>query len=99
MPQIDKNDKIIAIADNLADYIWEKRIKPALGSYVSFYRAEVTAAAENGKIKIQRPFSAPFLLPYAGSAGGLKVGEQCLVLEFGSSSNAVIVGKVDLSNL
>lgn len=92
-------EKIQIFADKIGQYIMEKYIKPYLAGYVRFYRATVTAAAADGKITVQRPYDNPIALPYVGSAAGLAVGQQCVVLQFGSASNGVILGDGQLTNL
>lgn len=88
-----------SIARFVGDYVWKTYIEPRLALYVRYYRATVTKTAENGKITVQRPFDTPVALPYAGSAAGLEEGSQCLVLVFGSMSNAKVVGDINLSNI
>ncbi len=81
------------LADNLGKYIVEKYVKPMLGSYVSYFKAEVTAAPNGGTISVQKPFDATvFQLPYTAEAAGLTVGDQCTVIVLGSMTNAVVVG-------
>ena len=88
------------IADNIGGYVLETYVKPYEKNAVRFYRAEVAAAASGGKIGVKRPFDATVLyLPYVTSAAGLAVGDQCVVLVFGSPVNACIVGDGSLSNL
>ena len=92
-------DNFEILADNIGKYVMEKYVKPYLALNVSFFRAKVTGAASGGKITIQRPFDDPIALPYVGSAAGLTVGSQCVVLVLGSMSNAIILGDGKLSNL
>ena len=93
------NEELLQFADNLGRYILEKHIRPMLARTVSFYRAKVTSAAANGKMGIKTPYSDEIFLPYVSSAARLTVGTQCVVLEFGSSSNAFILGDAKLTNL
>lgn len=92
-------DKFHELADSIGKYIMEKYVKPYLSNNVTFYRAAVTAAANDGVITVQRPFDDPVALPYVGSAAGLAVGQQCVVMVFGDASNAVVLGNGTLSNL
>lgn len=92
-------DDMQEFADKIGKYIVEKYVTPLLTNKVNFYRATVTASASNGKITVQRPFDNPIALPYVGSAAGLSVGDQCVVLEFGSASNSIIIGNGLLTNL
>lgn len=95
----DTNQEMKALADNLWTY-FEPKIKAMLSSGVSFYRAQITAAAANGRITIQRPFDETALsLPYVSSAAELPVGSQVTVLVLGSASNAIVLGDGTLSNL
>lgn len=54
------------LADNLWTY-FEPKVKSLLSSGVSYYRAQVTAAAAGGTITVQRPFDRPSL-PFPTSA-------------------------------
>ena len=92
-------DKFRTFADRIGQYVMEKFVKPNAAQYVSYYRATVTQAASSGKITVQKPFDNPVALPYVGSAAGLTVGSQCVVLVFGSESNACVLGDGTLSNL
>lgn len=93
------NEELLQFADNLGRYISEKYVKPMLSRTLTFYRAKVTTAAANGIIGIKAPYSDEIFLPYVPGAAGLTVGTQCVVLEFGASSNAIILGDAKLSNL
>lgn len=96
---MNEAEQLKELADNLWTY-FEPKIKQMLSTQVSYYKAEVTAGASDGKITVQRPFdSAQQALPYASSASGVSVGDQVIVLVFGDPSNAKIIGKTDLSNL
>ena len=89
-----------ALADNIGKYVLEKHVRPAMKSAVRYYRAEVVSTASGGKIGVKRPFDSTILsLPYVSSAAGLSVGDQCVVLVFGSTVNSVIIGNGSLSNL
>lgn len=89
-----------AFADNIGRYIYDKFVAPKMANKVSYFRAEVTATASGGKITVQRPFdTTSYALPYVGSAAGLAVGDQCIVMVLGSASNAIILGDGRLSNL
>ena len=89
-----------AFADKLGRYIYEKFVAPKMAKTVTYYKAEVVAAASGGKITIQKPFdNATYALPYVGSAAGLNVGDTCMVFCLGSASNGIIMGDGGLSNL
>lgn len=89
-----------AFADKIGKYIVKKFVEPKLANAVTYYKAEVTAAASGGKITIQKPFDATaYALPYVGSAAGLSVGDTCTVFCLGSPSNGVIIGDGGLTNL
>lgn len=93
------NESMQVLADQMADYMWNKHYGQKMSGVVRFYRAEVKEAANNGKIGIARPYeTTTTYLPYVTSASGLAVGEQCVVLVFGSDSNAFIVGDGKLTN-
>lgn len=89
-----------ALADNIGKYVLEKYVRPYTKSAVRYYRAEVVTAASGGKIGVKKPFDSTVLnLPYVSSAAGLAVGDQCVVLVFGSPVNSYIIGNGSLSNL
>ena len=92
-------EKFQELADSIGRYVMERFVKPYLSTGVRYYRAAVTVAATNGKITVQRPFDDPVALPYVGSAAGLTVGSQCVVLVLGDASNSIVLGDGNLSNL
>lgn len=99
MKVMNNNQEIKALADNLWVY-FEPKIKAMLSSGVSFYRAQITAAAANNRITVQRPFDdTEISLPYVSSAAELPVGSQVTVLVLGSPSNAIVLGSGTLGNL
>lgn len=94
-----EGEAIKTMADQMADYMWQKHFAPRLNNVVRYYRAEVTEAASNGKIGIKQPYeTGTTYLPYVTSASGLTVGEQCTVLVFGGQSNAMVIGDGTLTN-
>lgn len=96
---MNENEQMRALADAIGEYALRKYVLPRLTRSVGFYRAAVTAPAENGKITVQQPFNAPQQVPYAGSAAALQAGDQCVVLVFGDPSNAIVLGDGTLSTL
>ena len=90
---MDKQNEMRNIADGIGKYIVEKHVKPLLASYISFFKAEVTANPSGGLISVQKPFDDTVLnLPYTAAAAGLTAGDQCTVFVLGSMTNAVVVG-------
>ena len=85
------------LADALWGYFSEKYLKPFLSDSVCYFMATVTTAPAGGVIGIQRPFDNAVSLPYAWSASTLNVGDSCLVLMLGDMTNAIVIGKGDLS--
>jgi hypothetical protein len=85
------------LADALWGYFSEKYLKPFLSDSVCYFVATVTTAPAGGVIGIQRPFDNAVSLPYAWSASTLSVGDTCLVLMLGDMTNAIVIGKGDLS--
>lgn len=96
---IGQENEARLFADAVWDYIKERYFLQYLERSVSFYRATVTEAPANGKVKIQRPFDAEIEVRCASSADGLAVGDDCLVLSFGSASNAVAICDAALRRL
>lgn len=100
---MDENLEVRALADALWRY-FKPRVEEMLGSYVSFYRAQVTAAPSGGKITVRRPFDDTALsLPYVGSMASAAVGTQVVVAVFGkqkgNTMNSVVLGDGTLTNL
>lgn len=93
-----REDEMKALADALWAYI-EPKIEKKLRDCVRFYRATITTAAANGVMGVTAPYGTEVFLPYVGSASGLAVNSQCVVAEFGSASNAVVIGDGMISNL
>ena len=87
------------MARELANYTWKAEIEPKLARYVSFFRAAVVSPPKDGAIIVQSPYAPPISVPYVGSAATLNAGDQCVVLVFGSMSNAICIGDGMLSNL
>lgn len=96
---MDNMQDILTLAESLWEYI-EPKVDKKISRTVSYYRAEVTAAAANGKITVKKPFDdTPLALPYVSSAANLQVGQQATVLVLGTESNSFIIGDGKLSNL
>ena len=95
---MNQTEQMKALADQIGKYVMKEYVGPALNKTVRFFRAEVSAAASDGLITVQRPFDdTPLPLPYTASAASLQVGDQCLVLVLGDLSNAVVFGDGQLS--
>lgn len=88
---------------DLADALWvyfEEKVLALMQKGVTFYRARVVSAPAEGRIIVQKPMESTQLsLPYVPSAATLEAGGQATVLEFGSPSNAIVVGDGMLQNL
>ncbi len=96
---MDENAEMKRFADRLWDY-FKPKIEELTRSNVWFFRAEVTKAAANGKITVQRPFDKEIALPYVSSMASAAVGSQVTVFVLGLNlTNAVIIGDGTLSNL
>lgn len=95
-----ENQAMLEIAENLWNGYLKKRVQDMLTNQVSYFKAAVVSPISEGKITVHRPFDDINLsLPCAGSAAALKAGDMCLVLVFGSMSNAYVIGSADLSTL
>lgn len=96
---MDNMQDILTLAESLWEYI-EPKVDKKISRTVSYYRAEVTAAAANGKITVKKPFDdTPLALPYVSSAANLQVGQQATVLVLGTEANSVIISDGSLSTL
>lgn len=86
-----------------ADRLWEyflPKVEALTRANVWYFRAQVTKAAENGRITVLRPFDKEIALPYVASMAAASIGSQVTVFVLGSSlTNAVIIGDGTLSNL
>ena len=88
------------LADNIGRYVVEKFVRPRLEGSVSYFMGVTTTTPSGGVVGVQRPFdSTVYSLPYVGSASSLSAGDKCIVLVFGSMSNAIVLGNGELSNL
>ena len=87
-----RDDEVQKVADSLWNYFLNKHLKEFLSDSVCYYRAKVTTAASNGVIGITRPFDDEVFLPYSFNADKLSVGDECVVLVFGDTSNATVIG-------
>lgn len=95
----NSTEAMLEMANNMWDGFFRDKVKELLSSYVSYFRAKVTAAYDNGFITVQEPFDDPHVLHCAASAAGLSVGDECLVLVFGSHVNAIVIGNGTLGPL
>lgn len=99
---MNENEEMRVLADMIWDYYLhsEDKIPRLMADKVSYFRAQVTAAASNNRITVKRPFDdTPLTLPYVSSAADLAVGAQCTVLVLGSLSNSIVIGDGMISGL
>lgn len=92
-----EEQQIQILADAMWEYFHEKYLLPYLSDSVCYFMATVTTAPAGGVIGIARPFDNTITLPYAWSAETLQAGDTCMVLVFGDLTNAIVIGKGDLS--
>ena len=88
------DDQFETFAQKMCEYNAAKFTLPYMrehGAVQSYRAAVVSKNAAAGTMVIQRPFDQQITLPYAPSADILQAGDECLVLVFGESSNAIIV--------
>lgn len=96
---MSNNEDMKALADALWVY-FEPKLRAHTQNNLSYFRAEVVAAAADGKITVRKPFdNTTMQLPYVSSAASLAVGAQCVVLQLGSASNCIVAGNGMLSGL
>ena len=100
---MDENLAVRELADGLWRY-FKPKVEEMLGSYISFYRAQVAAAPSGGKVTVKRPFDDTALsLPYVGSMERAAAGTQVVVAVFGkqrgNTMNSVVIGDGQLTNL
>lgn len=96
---IENKEAMKRLADNLWKY-FEKKLDAKLKDGVKYYKAEVATVPNNGEIGVKRPFDDTTIhVKTAASAENLAVGDQCLVIVFGSHSNAYAIGSADLSDI
>lgn len=96
---IENKEAMKRLADNLWLY-FEKKLDAKLKDEVKYYKAEVATVPNNGEIGVKRPFDDTTIhVKTAASAENLAVGDQCLVVVFGSHSNAFAIGSADLSDI
>lgn len=89
---MDDNQEMKRFADRLWDY-FKPKIEELTRSNIWYFRAQVTKAAADGKITVQRPFDDEIALPYVSGMENAAVGSQVTVFVLGSSmTNAVICG-------
>lgn len=89
---MDDNQEMKRFADRLWDY-FKPKIEELTRSNIWYFRAQVTKAAADGKITVQRPFDDEIALPYVSGMENAAVGSQVTVFVLGSSmTNAVVCG-------
>lgn len=80
--------ELAALAQGLWSGFFERKVRDTQKGMVRYYRAQVTAAAQNGRITVKRPFDETELpVSYAKSMEGAEVGRQVVVLIFGEEKN------------
>ena len=88
------DDQFETFAQKMCEYNAAKFTLPYMrehGAVQSYRAAVVSKDAATRTMVIQRPFDQQITLPYAPSADILQAGDECLVLVFGESSNAIVV--------
>ncbi len=102
-PMGSETNALVTLARRLWNNFFSHRVRETQQDMIRFYRAEVTAAAADGKITVRRPFdTAETALSYVGSMAGAKKGAHVVVLVFGEKKNAAnqkIIMYADGSNL
>lgn len=82
------------LVDNLWRY-FEPKIEKKMHSAIRYYRAEVTDNPGGSRLTVQRPLDTAVTIPCVDCMAGASVGDQVLVMVFGSGRNAnnsVVVG-------
>lgn len=80
--------ELVSLALELWNGFFERKVRDTQKGMVRYYRAQVTAAAQNGRITVKRPFDKTELpVSYAKSMEGAEVGRQVVVLIFGEEKN------------
>lgn len=100
--QMDANTLMKQFADNMAKYAKKTKTEPEMGNVVRMFRARIISVnVQDGIIDVQRPFDETVMsLPCIGSYRySADVGDECVVMYFGSLSNAIVIGDGSLSNL
>lgn len=92
-----EEQQIQILADAMWEYFHDKYLLPYLSDSMCYFMATVTTAPAGGVIGVARPFDNTITLPYAWSAETLQAGDTCMVLVFGDLTNAIVIGKGDLS--
>jgi len=82
-------EQLTTLAQRLWDNFYAKKVKDTQTAMLRYYRAQVTTAAQNGKLGVKRPFdSTESFLPYVSSMAEAAVGAQVVVVVFGEGKNA-----------
>lgn len=81
-------EQLTTLAQRLWDNFYAKKVKDTQTAMLRYYRAQVTTAAQNGKLGVKRPMDeSEMLLSYAASMAQAPVGAQVVVMVFGDGKN------------
>lgn len=80
--------ELVTLALELWNGFFERKVRDTQKGMVRYYRAQVTAAAQNGRITVKRPFDETSLpISYVKAMENAAVGRQVVVLIFGEEKN------------
>nr|DAT52513.1 MAG TPA: hypothetical protein [Caudoviricetes sp.] len=80
--------ELVSLVLELWNGFFERKVRDTQKGMVRYYRAQVTAAAQNGKITVKRPFDEVTLpISYVKSMENATVGRQVVVLVYGEDKN------------
>lgn len=79
---------LAALMRDMWNNFFDRKVRETQVGMVRYYRAEVTAAAQNGKLTVQKPFDDTELnVSYVTAMEGAEVGRQVVVLVYGEEKN------------
>lgn len=94
-------DPILEIARNFARFAGDTETKQKNALVVRYFIGSVVSKSD-GKITVKKDYydTTNLTLPATGSGyAALSAGDSCFVIVPGTLSNAIVLGKADLSNL
>ena len=80
--------ELAALMRDMWNNFFERKARETQVGMVRYYRAEVTAAAQNGRLTVQRPFDDTELnVSYVTAMEGAEVGRQGMAVVHGEAKN------------
>lgn len=80
--------ELASLMRDMWNNFFERKVRETQTGMIRYYRAEVTAAVQNGKLTVRKPFDDTELnVSCVTAMKGAEVGRQVVVLVYGEEKN------------